>query len=216
MSALAAIADYGACALEWMRMSAAHKLARPADHAGLTLSFRDGTTSRVFRETVVVGAATAEPVLLVIAFRLAFLDDIESLHAGFRRECLIHTPLFAGFGGMKGPGYTVTTERIVVPGSDSCRSRSHRSASSPRPFCASTATAQTMKHAVASCDRITPPLVSLFIISVAIWTPILLDAIDRDLAVHDPECSGCFFMSPGFSAFKNSIRSRRSRDFREA
>ena len=101
VSTLAAIADYGVSAREWMRMSAHHRLARPADHLGATLSFRDGTTSRVFRETVVVGATTADPVLLVIGFRLAFLDDLGPLHAGFRRECLIHTPLFAGFRGFR-------------------------------------------------------------------------------------------------------------------
>lgn len=101
MSALAAMADYGACAREWMRMSAQHRLARPADHTGITLSFRDGTTSRVFRETCVVGAGTVDPVLLVIRFRLAFLDDLELPHAGFRRECVIHTPLFAGFRGFR-------------------------------------------------------------------------------------------------------------------
>ncbi len=101
MSVLAALADYGACAREWMRMSSQHRLARPSDHLGMTLSFRDGTTSRVFRETVAVGAATADPTVLVIAFRLAFLDDVEALHTGFRHECLIHTPLFAGFPGFR-------------------------------------------------------------------------------------------------------------------
>jgi hypothetical protein len=64
-------------------MSAHHRLARPVDHVGATLSFRDGTTSRVFRETLVNGATTADPVLLVIRFRLAFLDDLGLLHAGF-------------------------------------------------------------------------------------------------------------------------------------
>lgn len=101
MTSLAAITDYGVCAREWMRMSAHHRLARPAEHVGTMLSFRDGTTSRVFRETRVVGATTAYPVLLVIRFRLAFLGDLGPLHAGFRRECLIHTPLFAGFRGFR-------------------------------------------------------------------------------------------------------------------
>ena len=101
VSPLAAITDYGVSAREWMRMSAHHRLTRPADHVGAMLGFRDGTTSRVFRETLVVGATTADPVLLVIGFRLAFLDDLGTLHAGFRRECLIHTPLFAGFRGFR-------------------------------------------------------------------------------------------------------------------
>ncbi len=101
MSTLDPIADYAACAREWVRMATRHCLARPADRLGMTLSFRDGTTSRVIRETVVVDAASAEPALLVIAFRLAFLDDVDLLHDGFRHECLIHTPLFAGFPGFR-------------------------------------------------------------------------------------------------------------------
>ena len=99
MSTFAALADYGACAREWVRMSSRHRLARPDDHLGMRLDFKDGTMSRVFRETVVVDAASSDPVLLVIAFRLAFLGDVELLHVGFRHECLIHTPLFAGFPG---------------------------------------------------------------------------------------------------------------------
>lgn len=101
MSTLAAITDYGVCAREWMRMATHHRLARPAVNVGSMLSFRDGTRSRVFRETVVIGAPTADPVLLLIAFRLAFLDDLGPLHAGFRRECVIHSPLFAGFRGFR-------------------------------------------------------------------------------------------------------------------
>jgi hypothetical protein len=101
VSTAAAITDYGVSAREWMRMATRHRLDRPVEHVGATLSFRDGTTSRVFRETCVAGATTSHPVLLVIRFRLAFLDDLELLHAGFRRECLIHTPLFAGFRGFR-------------------------------------------------------------------------------------------------------------------
>ena len=101
VSTLAAITDYGVSAREWMRMATHHRLARPADNVGSMLGFRDGTRSRVFRETVVVGAPTADPVLLVIRFRLAFLDDLGPLHAGFRRECVIHSPLFAGFRGFR-------------------------------------------------------------------------------------------------------------------
>jgi hypothetical protein len=116
VSILAAITDYGVSAREWMRMAARHRLARPGDHAGAMLSFKDGTTSRVFRETVVVGAATSEPVLLVIGFRLAFLDDLGPLHAGFRRECLIHTPLFAGFRGFRSKLWLQDEETRVYRG----------------------------------------------------------------------------------------------------
>ena len=116
MSVLAAMADYGACAREWVHMATHHRLARPADHLGAVLSFRDGTRSRVFRETVAMGATTADPVLLVIAFRLAFLDDLEPLHAGFRRECLIHTPLFAGFRGFRSKLWLEDAETRIYRG----------------------------------------------------------------------------------------------------
>lgn len=101
MRGLAAIEDYGASACEWARMSVSHRLMRPSDHVGDTLTFEDGTSSRVFRETRVADVATAAPALIVIKFRLAFLGDLAPLHAAFRRECLIHTPLFAGFRGFR-------------------------------------------------------------------------------------------------------------------
>jgi hypothetical protein len=101
MSSLSAITDYGASVRRWVRMSAGDELDRPTENVGATLEFADGSISRVFRETRVTHAATAHPTLLVIAFRLAFLDDMPALHAGFRRECLIHTPLFAGFPGFR-------------------------------------------------------------------------------------------------------------------
>jgi hypothetical protein len=63
VSFVAAIADYSVSGREWMRMSAHHRLTRPAACVGAMLSFRDGTTSRVFRETLVVGATTDDPVL---------------------------------------------------------------------------------------------------------------------------------------------------------
>src|SRR4051794_29188794 len=93
MTVLGAIGDYGGSVRECAGMIGGHRLARPADNIGATLSFRDATSSRVFRETVAVGAVTGDPVLLVIAFRLVFLGRVAALHAVFRRECLIHTPL---------------------------------------------------------------------------------------------------------------------------
>ena len=39
--------------------------------------------------------------MIVIQFRLAFLGSNPLLHAAFRRECVLHTPLFAGFPGFR-------------------------------------------------------------------------------------------------------------------
>src|SRR5690349_998832 len=94
-------ADFAACALEWSRLARAGSLRSPRERVGSTLAFADGSRSLVFRETVRVEPPPAEPALLVIAFRLAALGAVPLLHAAFRRECVIHTPLFAGFPGFR-------------------------------------------------------------------------------------------------------------------
>jgi Polyketide cyclase / dehydrase and lipid transport len=96
-----ALADFAACARTWCGLAARHRLVSPGEHVGTWLSFRDGTSSRVFRETALGGVRTREPVLLVIQFRLAALGSSRLLHAAFRRECVLHTPLFAGFPGFR-------------------------------------------------------------------------------------------------------------------
>jgi hypothetical protein len=74
---------------------------RHRENLGAWLTFADGSSSFVFRETAVTEAATSEPTLLVIQFRLAALGSNQLLHAAFRRECVLHTPLFAGFPGFR-------------------------------------------------------------------------------------------------------------------
>ncbi len=86
-------------ACKWARLARGRRLIRPSADVGLPIRFADGTTSRIFRETRLTGPVPDDPVILVIRFRLAFLGDVPVLHAGFRRESLIHTPLFAGFPG---------------------------------------------------------------------------------------------------------------------
>lgn len=95
-----AAADFARCARSWARLTAQRQLASPKPYVGARLHFADGTTSVVFRETV-RRVATAEPALLVIQFRLAFLGSNRWGHAAFRRECVLHTPLFAGFPGFR-------------------------------------------------------------------------------------------------------------------
>jgi hypothetical protein len=101
MSALAALGNYAASVREWARMAGRHELIQPSDHVGARLAFADGTTSKVFRETRAVDFTMDEPTVLVIRFRLALLDDLAPLHRGFRHECVLHTPLFAGFPGFR-------------------------------------------------------------------------------------------------------------------
>ena len=68
----------------------------PRDHIGLRLTFADGTSAPVFRETV-VGSDVQDPCVLVVQFRLRFVSGFG--HAVFRWESLLNTPLFVGFSG---------------------------------------------------------------------------------------------------------------------
>ncbi len=83
------------------QLLAAGQLTQPTTHLARPLDFADGTTSYVFRETVVDGVATPDPAVLVVRFSLRVVDDTPWLHAAFRRECVLHTPLFAGFPGFR-------------------------------------------------------------------------------------------------------------------
>lgn len=89
------------------------QLRLPNRHVGRWLAFEDGTTSRVYRETVRRGKATARPVLLVIRFQLRFLGTRPRPHALFRAESIANTPLFAGFPGFRSKLW-LTDERTGV------------------------------------------------------------------------------------------------------
>jgi hypothetical protein len=80
---------------------ASRRLISPKQNLNPRLRFADGSSSFVFRETAVTGAETSDPTLLVMQFRLAALGSNCMLHAGFRRERVLHTPLFAGFPGFR-------------------------------------------------------------------------------------------------------------------
>jgi hypothetical protein len=69
----------------------------PKEHVGRRLRFADGTSARVFRETVVDRDAPSEPCILVVEFRLRLLRG--RWHALFLWECILNTPMFVGFPG---------------------------------------------------------------------------------------------------------------------
>ena len=64
----------------------------------MRLSFADGTSARVFRETTVERLPPTDPSLLVVAFRLRLLRG--NWHRLFLWECILNTPLFVGFPGL--------------------------------------------------------------------------------------------------------------------
>ncbi|HSJ45993.1 MAG TPA: hypothetical protein VK923_15060 [Euzebyales bacterium] len=83
------------------QLVAAGQLSQPTTHLARPLRFADGTMSYVFRETAADGVATADPAVLVVRFSLRMVGTSPWLHAAFRRECVLHTPLFAGFPGFR-------------------------------------------------------------------------------------------------------------------
>lgn len=69
----------------------------PRGRVGVRLGFADGTSARVYRETVVERGPTQDPCVLVVEFRLRAVRGPG--HAAFRTESLLNTPLFVGFPG---------------------------------------------------------------------------------------------------------------------
>lgn len=90
----------GASIAQTARLLAAGRLSSPAGHVGRRLRFADGTEALVFRETL-LAARTADPCILVVRFKLRLLGRARAGHAAFRRECVLHLPMFAGFEGFR-------------------------------------------------------------------------------------------------------------------
>jgi len=85
------------CALATGNLLAHRRTHLPKGLVGTRLHFADGTSARVFRETIVDGDPPSDPCLLVVEFRLRVLRG--RWHALFLWECILNTPLFLGFPG---------------------------------------------------------------------------------------------------------------------
>jgi hypothetical protein len=77
-------------------MLARREIHQPRENVGRMIRFADGTTGRVYRETV-VARTPSDPCLLVVCFRLRWIRGRG--HALFRIESILNTPLFVGFTG---------------------------------------------------------------------------------------------------------------------
>ena len=85
--------------VEATRLFATGALAAPAGLIGRWVRSDDGSRSRVFRETAVRGRRPADPVVLVVRFRLRWVGRARWAHTVFRSICAASTPAFAGFPG---------------------------------------------------------------------------------------------------------------------
>jgi hypothetical protein len=93
----AAAGALAGCFVTTARLVWQRRVHLPSRRVGMRLCFADGTSARVFRETVVGRGPTADPCVLVVEFRLRAVRGRG--HAAFRRESLLNTLLFAGFPG---------------------------------------------------------------------------------------------------------------------
>ena len=105
----AALRALAGCLAGTTRLIRQHRMHLPTEQVGRRLRFADGTTARVFRETVVDRGGTADPCVLVVEFRLRAVRGRG--HAAFRRESLLNTPLFAGFPGFVSKLWLADDER---------------------------------------------------------------------------------------------------------
>lgn len=87
------------CAAVTVALLLRRRLVLPRGEVGRRILFGDGTASTIYRETLLVGATAADPVLIVVRFRLRLLGLNRTAHALFRAESLLNTPLFAGQPG---------------------------------------------------------------------------------------------------------------------
>ena len=86
------------CGLRTAALLARRRLHQPHENVGRQCEFADGTTSLVYRETVVDRAPPRAPAVLVVSFRLRRVHSPRA-HALFRWESVLNTVLFAGFPG---------------------------------------------------------------------------------------------------------------------
>lgn len=87
------------CALATVQLLLRHRLRLPHDLLDEEIGFGDGTTSRVYRETVMSGLRVAPRVVLAVRFRLRLIDNRRAWHALFRLESMFNTLLFAAHPG---------------------------------------------------------------------------------------------------------------------
>jgi len=97
------------CVADTARLLRQRRMHLPAKRVGMRLRFADGTSARVFRETVADRGTTQDPCVLVVEFKLRAVRGRG--HAAFRRESLLNTPLFAGFPGFVSKLWLADDER---------------------------------------------------------------------------------------------------------
>lgn len=86
------------CVVVTMGLLVRGRLHQPPARVGDRLTFADGTCGRVYRETAVDRPPSLDPTVLVVTFRMRWLNG-RGGQAYFRLVSRLNTVLFAGFPG---------------------------------------------------------------------------------------------------------------------
>ncbi len=105
----AALRALGSCVVRTAQLLRRRQIHVPSGRVGQRLHFADGTSARVYRETVVARGTLPDPCTLVVEFRLRAVRGRG--HAVFRTESVLNTPLFAGFPGFASKLWLASDER---------------------------------------------------------------------------------------------------------
>jgi hypothetical protein len=110
-----AVPEVAMSGLRMLRLLAGGRLTHPRARKDLLLTFADGSTSRVYRETRVDDGRAADPVVLVVGFVLRGVRGRLG-HAAFRAESWLNTPMFVGFPGFTSKLWMTADEHGVYRG----------------------------------------------------------------------------------------------------
>ena len=102
------------CAFVSTRLMMRGRIHHPQGAVRTRLRFPGGTTSWVYRETVIDRPPATDPCVLVVEFRLRWVRG--RAHALFRPESWLNGPLFAGFPGLLTKWWVAADERDVYRG----------------------------------------------------------------------------------------------------
>ena len=102
------------CVGSSLDLLACRRLRFSTEHVGTRLRFADGTSSWVFRETVVDRGTNDDPCVLLVEFRLRFVRSFG--HLLFRWESWLNIPLFVGFPGFVSKPWLADDQRDVYRG----------------------------------------------------------------------------------------------------
>ena len=109
-----AVLAIGASVVRFWLLLVTGRLHQPRRHVGGWITFANGSSAVVYRETVADTPRIHAPAVLVVEFRLRAIRGW--VHRLFERESVFNTPIFAGFPGFVSKLWLTHDENEVYRG----------------------------------------------------------------------------------------------------